>query len=79
VNHYLYAFLALDLAQRRVEEANQYRLASFASEGQPSFSSRSRRSLARALAALSRGSASIVRRLDSCIADDLGRTLAPTE
>ena len=32
-----------------------------------------------ALAALSRGSAAAVRRLDECVADDLGRALAPTE
>ena len=31
------------------------------------------------LAALSRGSAAAVRRLDECVADDLGRSLAPTE
>jgi hypothetical protein len=79
VNHQLYAFLALDLAQQRAEEANRYRLVSIASKDQPSFSSRLRRSLAQGLAAFSRGSASVVRRLDSCIADDLGRTLAPTE
>ncbi len=79
MNHQLWAFLALDLARQRAEEANQYRLASLATEGQPSFLSRLRRSLAQVLAAFSRGSAAVVRRLDSCIADDLGRTLAPTE
>lgn len=31
------------------------------------------------LAAFSRGSAAAVRRLDDCVADDLGRSLAPTE
>ena len=31
------------------------------------------------LAAFSRGSAAAVRRLDECVADDLGRSLAPTE
>lgn len=79
MNHQLYAFLALDLARQRAEEANRYHLASIASESQPSFSARFRRSLAQGLAAFSRGSAAVVRRLDSCIADDLGRTLAPTE
>ena len=79
MNHQLWAFLALDLARQRAEEANQYRRAWLATEGQPSFSSRLRRSLAQVLAAVSRGSAAVVRRLDSCIADDLGRTLAPTE
>jgi DNA invertase Pin-like site-specific DNA recombinase len=79
VNHQLYAFLALDLARQRAEEANRYHLASLFVEDRESTSSGLRRSLARALAAISRGSASAVRRLDSCIADDLGRTLAPTE
>ena len=44
--------------------------------GEPS---RIRRSVALALAAFSRGSAAAVRRLDECVADDLGRALAPTE
>ena len=38
-----------------------------------------RRSVARGLAATSRVTASVVRRLDECVADDLGRSLAPTE
>jgi hypothetical protein len=79
MNHQLWAFIALDLARQRAEEATRYRLALIATEGQPSFSSSLRRSLARGLAAFSRGSASIVRRLDSCIADDLGRSLAPAD
>ena len=41
--------------------------------------SRLRRPIALVLAALSRGSAAAVRRLDDCIADDLGRSLAPSE
>jgi len=40
---------------------------------------RARRLTAIALAALSRGTAGVVRRLDDCVADDLGRALAPTE
>jgi hypothetical protein len=35
-----------------------------------------RRGLARATAAVSLGAASMTRRLDECVADDLGRTLA---
>ena len=35
--------------------------------------------LARGLALTSRATASVVRRLDDCVADDLGRSLAPTE
>ena len=38
-----------------------------------------RRSIAVAFAALSRGSASAARRLDDCVADDLGRSLAATK
>lgn len=41
--------------------------------------SRFRRSVALILAALSRGSAAAVRRLDDCVADDLGRALSPTK
>jgi hypothetical protein len=79
VNDYFFGFLALDRARERAEEATRYHLALSASADQPSFSSRVRRSLAQGLAAVSRGSATVVRRLDSCVADDLGRTLAPTE
>jgi hypothetical protein len=79
VNHQLYSFAALRLAQERADEANRYRLAQMAAEGLPSSPSLVRRSLARVVAAFSRGSAWVVRRLDSCIADDLGRSLAPTE
>jgi hypothetical protein len=38
-----------------------------------------RHPVALVLAAFSRGSAAAVRRLDDCVADDLGRSLAPTE
>ena len=79
MSYQLYAFLALDLARQRAEEANRHYLASLFVEDQPSIRTSVRRSLAQALAAVTRGSASAVRRLDSCIADDLGRTLAPTE
>jgi hypothetical protein len=79
VNHQLYSFLALSLARERADEANRYRLVALATAGDPSWPSLLRRSLARAFAALSRGSALAVRRLDECVADDLGRSLAPTE
>ena len=81
MNHQLWAFIALDLARQRADEVDQYHyhLASLAQEGQSSMSSRLRRSLAHGLAAFSRGSAAVVRKLDSCIADDLGRSLARTE
>ena len=38
-----------------------------------------RRSVARVLAVTSRATAVAVRRLDECVADELGRSLAPTE
>ena len=79
MNHQLFSLLALSLAQERAREADRYRLVALAAEGNPTSPSILRRSLARGLAAVSRGSASVVRRLDSCIADDLGRSLAPTE
>jgi hypothetical protein len=40
---------------------------------------RIRRTVALGLALASRVTASAVRRLDECVADDLGRSLAPTE
>ncbi|MBI3749082.1 MAG: hypothetical protein HY262_09605 [Chloroflexi bacterium] len=79
MNHYLYSFLALSLANDRAAEADAYRRMSMARADQEASPSLVRRSLARGLAAVSRGSASVVRRLDGCIADDLGRSLAPTE
>jgi hypothetical protein len=79
VNHQLYSFLALSLARERAAEADRYRLVALAAAGNPSSASLVRRWLARGLAALSRGSALAVRRLDDCIADDLGRSLAPAE
>jgi hypothetical protein len=79
VNHQLLAFIALDLAEQRAREATQYHLVAASLEHGPSPWARFRRIVARALAAFSRGSAWVVRRLDDCIADELGRTLAPTE
>jgi len=86
--NYLYSFLALDLANQRsadifsleyrqtreAVEARQAAELSAAGSDRPSFT---RRSLARGLAAVSRGSAAAVRRLDDVVADDLGRALAP--
>jgi hypothetical protein len=79
VNHYLYAFLALDIARQRTREAEQHWLEAKLVAGAPSRASSLRRFAARSLAAVSRAFASIVRRLDACVADDLGRTLAPAE
>lgn len=76
---YPYVIIALDLARERAEthireEEHRRLVTSFSTQ-----SSRFRRPTAQVLAAFSRGSAAIVRRLDDCVADDLGRTLAPTE
>ena len=38
-----------------------------------------RRRVAQGLALASRATATVVRRLDDCVADDLGRSLAPNE
>ncbi len=86
--NYLYSFLALDLAnQRRADifsmeyrqtrealEARQAVELSVSGLDRPSYA---RRALARSLAAVSRGSAAAVRRLDDVVADDLGRALSP--
>ncbi len=79
MTHQLWAFIALDLARQRTEEAMRERTLLAAAGDTLPLATRTRRSLARGLAGLSRGSAWIVRRLDDCIADDLGRALAPTE
>jgi hypothetical protein len=79
VNHQLWAFIALDLARQRAEEANRYHRRSLPLEGERASPSRVRRSLAHGLAAISRGAAAVMRKLDGRVADDLGRSLAPTE
>lgn len=79
MNHYLYAFLALDIAQQRSREAEARWLEASLTAAGPSRASRLRRPVALLLAAVSRGTASVVRRLDDCVADDLGRTLAPAD
>jgi hypothetical protein len=86
--NYLYSFLALDLAnQRRADifsmeyrqtrEALEARQAAELSASGPDRPSYTRRALAHGLAAVSRGSAAAVRRLDDVVADDLGRALSP--
>ncbi|MDQ2941459.1 MAG: hypothetical protein M3R05_04630 [Chloroflexota bacterium] len=77
--NYYYALLALELAKERSADADRARMAALFANGQPKRPSVVRRGLAHGLAAVSRGSAAAVRRLDDCIADDLGRSLAPTE
>lgn len=79
MNPYLYAFLALDIAQQRNREAEARWLAASLRADQPSRPARLRHGAALLFATVSRGTASVVRRLDDCVADDLGRTLAPTD
>jgi hypothetical protein len=73
---------ALEVAHDREREARQDRLVALVRRSgvtpiaRPS---RLRRPAARALAAVSRGSASAVRRLDGRVADDLGRSLNPAD
>lgn len=79
MNHYIYTFLALDFARERAREAEQHWLEASFMANSPSRVSRPRRFAAGLVASVSRAFASIVRRLDECVADDLGRSLAPTE
>jgi len=79
VNHQFLSLLATSIANERAAEADRYwRWAAHEAFDDPS-PSLLRRSLARGIASVSRGSAWVVRRLDSCVADDLGRSLAPTK
>jgi hypothetical protein len=70
---------ALEVSRDRDHEIRNRLLLEEAPDDLTSRPSRLRRPVALALAALSRGSAAAVRRLDDCIADDLGRSLAPSE
>lgn len=76
--HYLYSFIALDIANERAREAADR---AFARESLVDVTERPsaiRRGLALGLAAISRGSAAATRRLDEVVADDLGRSLTAT-
>ena len=74
-----YTFIALDIARERAAEADRHRQAALARRGAPARPSWPRRGLAHGFAFVSRTSAAIARRLDGCIADDLGRSLSPSE
>jgi hypothetical protein len=74
-----YAMLALDLADDRAREAREQRLARLVRESRMEQPSVFRRGLARATATVSLRAAAMTRRLDECIADDLGRTLAAAD
>ena len=64
-------------AERRAFDRRQ--LVALARQDGSSREAAMRRSAARALAAVSRGIGAMVRRLDECVAEDLGRALTPTE
>lgn len=75
--------LADELAAERVRDSlralDRDQLVALATQDGPSREAAMRRSAARALAAITRGIGSMVRRLDECVAEDLGRALNPTE
>lgn len=71
------ALVALELAEQRRREADQDRLAALARAGRPQNDRSIRRSTAVALASVSSAAASLVRRLDQCVADDLAERLGP--
>jgi hypothetical protein len=60
-------------------ESEEHRLLAEFRASRAGETSRVRRSAALVLAALSRSSAAAARRLDECVADDIGRALAPSE
>jgi hypothetical protein len=68
-------FLALDLARERAQEADHNRLAALARQAAGNPPSAPRRFAARGVASVSRGLASLARRLDDCTADDLAEAL----
>jgi hypothetical protein len=71
-----YALLALDLANERSRQVEAERRSRMLLADLPDRPSVIRRALARGTAAISLGAAAATRRLDECIADDLGRSLA---
>jgi hypothetical protein len=73
--HLLTPFLALELERERRVAAERQSRARRTSLPKDAPRSAVRRRLAIALAAVSRGSASAVRRLDSCLADELAGSL----
>jgi len=66
---------ALEVTRDRRHDSDVERLLIEARAGEPT-TSYIRRPIAVVLAAVSRGSAAAARRLDECVADDLGRSLA---
>lgn len=79
MNHF-YTYLALQFEHDRALSARNAYHAAQLRQRPPARTSIVRHGLANGMAALSRASAAIARRLDGCVADDLGgRNLAPTE
>jgi hypothetical protein len=74
--HPLMMFLAIDIDRERREAAGRRSLERRAHTNGAAPRSTVRRHLALALAAVSRGSAAAVRRLDACLADELAGRLA---
>jgi hypothetical protein len=74
--HLFIPILAADHARELRRDAARQHLATLAAAAREPRISPIRRGLARALVAISRASAAAVRRLDACLADDLGRSLA---
>lgn len=74
MNTYYYSMVALDVAHARTIEADRQHMAHILARAEGP--SAIRRGLAHGLAALSRGSAEIARRLDESTVDDTHRRLA---
>ena len=76
---HLHTYIALQLANDRAREAQAASQAARIANGLPARPSAMRHALANGLAIVSRGSAAAVRRLDDCVADDLGRSIAASD
>ena len=72
--HSYYTFIALDLANQRVREADRERLVAMVVENREGST---RRYVAIGLTAVGRLVAAAVRSLDECVADDLAEWLRP--
>jgi hypothetical protein len=69
------AYVALQIADDRVREANNQRLANLVRAARPASRRSIRRSIAVGFASLSSVAASAARRLDECVGDDLAERL----
>jgi hypothetical protein len=74
-----FVFLALDIAEERVREAELHNRYLLDERGLQDRTSWPRRGLANAFALVSRRSAGAAHRLDAYVAEDLRRTLSTTE